>query len=40
MKVETHGGFGRLKSKMYTFVTDDNYESKNAKDINKKVTDD
>ena len=29
--------FVKLKSKMYTFIREDNHESKNAKDINKNV---
>ena len=28
-------GFVRLKSKMYTFITEDSHESKKAKHINK-----
>ena len=41
MKDETYGvpikGFVELKAKMYTFITEDNNESKKAKGINKKV---
>ena len=33
-------GFVGLKSKMYTFVTEENHESKKAKDINRNVVDD
>ena len=44
MKDDTCGvsikGFVELKSKMYTFITDKNHESKKAKDINKNVLDD
>ena len=44
MKDETCGvpikGFVGLKSKFYTFITEDNHESKKAKDINKNVADD
>ena len=32
-------GFVRLKSKLYTFITEDNDKSKKAKDINKNVAD-
>ena len=43
-KDETSGvpikGFVGLKSKMYTFITEDNHESKKAKGINKYVVDD
>ena len=33
-------GFVGLKSKMYTSITEDNRESKKAKDIDKNVVDD
>ena len=32
-------GFVRLKSKLYTFITEDNDKSKKAKGINKNVVD-
>ena len=41
MKDETYGvpvkGFVELKAKIYTFITEDNHESKKAKGINKNV---
>ena len=44
MKDKTCGvpikGFVGLKSKMYTFITEDNHESKKAKHVNKSVVDD
>ena len=44
MKNETCGvpmkGLVGLKYKMYTFITEDNYESKKANSINKNVADD
>ena len=33
-------GFVRLKSKMYIFFTEENHESKKAKDIGKNIVDD
>ena len=33
-------GFVRLKSKMYIFFTEENHESKKAKDIDKNIVDD
>ena len=33
-------GFVKLKSKMYTFVTEENHESKKAKGINKDIVGD
>ena len=32
--------FVGLKSKMYTFITESNHESKKAKDLNENVVDD
>ena len=44
MKNETWGvpikGFVGLKSKIYAFITEENYESKKAKSINKNAVDD
>ena len=44
MKYETSGmpikGFVSLKSKRYTFITEDNHDSKKAKGINKNIVDD
>ena len=44
MKDETCGdptkSFAGLKSKMFTFITEDNHDSKNAKDINENAVDD
>ena len=39
-KVGPIRGFIWLKSKMYTFITEDNHESKKEKDIMKNVVDD